>query len=377
MIESAELVFGGQRHLALAATLVRGEARPWPKPFDAGLTAVLAARGRRVCVLASGDPMLHGVGATLARYLTADEMHVIPAPSAFSLAAARLGWALQDAQCLSLHARPVELLRPYLSNGARIIALTSDATTPGLIAERLCALGFERSNVHVLQALGGARERLASHCAKAFPDHAFDALNVVAIEVEASAPARPIARAPGLPDDFFEHDGQMTKCEVRAITLSALAPQRGQLLIDIGAGAGSICIEWMLADPTLRAIAIEADAVRAERIGTNAQALGVPGLRIVNGRAPQALEGLPAADAIFIGGGGNAQTIEAAISLLRSGGRLVANAVTLEMEAALIEKHARLAGRLTRIAISRAAPIGGKRGWRPAMPVTQWSWIKP
>ncbi len=378
LVSGAEFVFGGRRHLALAGSLVRGEARPWPTPFDAAMEEVRALRGRRVCVLASGDPFLHGVGATLSRHVPAEEMEVVPAPSAFSLAAARLGWPLAEIETVSLHGKPVALLRPLLHAGRRILALTSDADGPGAVAEVLRAGGFGRSRLTLLEALGGPAERISAWTADEFVPEEIDPLNLVAIEVEEGAGARILALAAGRDDDLFEHDGQITKREIRAVTLAALAPRRGELLWDIGAGSGSIAIEWLLSDASLHAVAIEADASRAQRIARNAERLGVPGLRVVEGRAPGALDGLPPPDAIFVGGGGSRDgVIQAAIETLRPSGRLVANAVTLEMEAVLLELHDRLGGTLARIAVQRAEAIGGMTGWRPAMPVTQWAWTKP
>lgn len=377
-IGAADLVFGGERHLDLARPAIRGEEHRWLSPFERSVEAVLAARGRPVVVLASGDPFFYGVGVTLSRRIARAEMRVLPAPSAFSLAASRMGWALQDTACVSLHGRPVDLIRPHLHPGSRILALTSDSDGPAALAALLCESGFNRSTLTVLEALGGTRERVSHHRADAFSLADADMLNVCAVEVVASGDARILAYTPGLDDALFEHDGQITKREVRALTLSALAPRRGELLWDIGAGSGSIGIEWMLADPSLRAVAIEGNAERAARIRRNASNFGVPGLAVVEGAAPQALAGLAMPDAIFIGGGGSeAGVMAAALAGLKPGGRLVANAVTTEMEAVLLAHHARLGGSLIRIDIARAAPLGQMTGWRPAMPVTQWSWRKP
>ncbi len=377
-IAGADFVFGGSRHLSLVETLVTGDARAWPSPFDSEMLDVLALRGKRVCVLASGDPFFHGVGVTLARHVAADEMLALPAPSSLSHAAARLGWVLQETETVSLHGRPLDLIRPLLHPKRRILALTSDAEGPAAIAALLAESGFGASRVTVLEALGGPDERVRQARADAFDLENINPLNVLALDVESSREARILPLTPGLADDLFEHDGQITKREVRAVTLSALAPRRGELLWDIGAGSGSICIEWMLADPSMRAIAIEADPERAARIGRNASACGVPGLRIVEGAAPAAMTGLPTPDAIFVGGGGTDQGVmEAAIAALPSGGRLVANAVTLETEALLLAEQARRGGDLARIGISRSVPVGSMQGWRPAMPVTQWSWVKP
>jgi len=377
-IAEAELVFGGTRHLELAADAITGDSQAWLSPFSRSVEAVIAARGRKVCVLASGDPFNHGVGATLARHVDAAQMRVFPHLSAFSLAAARLGWPLQDVVSLSAHGRPIELVIPHLHPAARILALTSDEHGPGQLAKLLVDKGFGLSIVTVLEVLGGPNERVRSQMAMQFGLTDIDPLNVCAITVVPLPDAQIVPLTPGLPDTFFDHDGQITKREVRALTLSALAPRRGELLWDIGAGSGSIGIEWMLADPSLRAIAIEAHPERAARIAKNATALGVPGLRVVDGKAPDALNGLEAPHAIFIGGGGSdSGVLDGAIDALRPGGRIVANAVTLELEALLLARFSALGGTLNRIALARADAVGSMTGWRPAMPITQWSWTKP
>jgi precorrin-6Y C5,15-methyltransferase (decarboxylating) len=378
LISGAEIVFGGRRHLALAASLIRGAARAWPSPFDGAADEVSRHRGRPICVLASGDPFHYGVGAMLARHVDPREMIVLPAPSAFSLAAARLGWSLPDTVLLSLHGRSLDLIRPHLQPGARILTLTADADGPAALAQVLVQSGFGGSRLTLLEALGGPHERVRSTTAAAFAVGTVNALNTVAIEVAAAANARIVPRAAGLPDTLFEHDGQITKREVRAIVLSALAPRRGELLWDIGSGSGSVAVEWMLSDPTMRAVAIERRADRAARIVRNAAACGVPGLEVIATDAPAALGGLPPPHAIFIGGGGSEPgVLDAAARALRPGGRLVVNAVTLETESLLLGRHAVLGGELLRLAISRAEPLGDKIGWRAAMPVTQWRWIKP
>jgi precorrin-6Y C5,15-methyltransferase (decarboxylating) len=375
LIADAAFVFGGKRHLALVGPLLRGVARPWPVPFERAVDEVLAQRGRQVCVLASGDPFQHGVGAVLASHIDVQEIVTLPVPSAFSLAAARLGWSIPETTLLSLHARAIDFLRPHLQPRARVLALTSDGSGPTAIARLLTELGFGASRLTVLEALGGPRERIHASAARVFDRQDVDPLNTVAIEVEAEPDARIIARAPGLREDLFEHDGQITKREIRAVTLSSLAPRRGERLWDVGAGAGSIAIEWMLLDPSMRAIAIEARADRAARVARNAAALGVPNLDVRAGMAPDALRGLAPPDAVFIGGGtGDAGVLDAAISALQSGGRLVANAVTLPAEALLIARHGALGGELARISIARAAPLGATTTWRPALPVTQWTW---
>lgn len=377
LIAAASVVFGGARHHALIDGLIRGERLVWQSPFEASVNDIVSRRGTPVVVLASGDPFLHGVGATLSRRIDAAEMYTIPAPSAFSLAASRLGWPLQDAAAISLHGRPLELIVPHLQSGRRIIALTSDENGPGALAQLLARNGFGPSRMTVLEALGGDRERIRTTTVDDFVFDDVDPLNVCTIEVAVTGNARVLPFSAGLDDDLFEHDGQITKREIRAMTISALAPSYGELLWDIGAGSGSVGIEWMLCDPSLKAIAIEQSAERALRVARNAASFGVPGLAVVDGAAPAALAGLPEPDAIFIGGGGSEPGIlDAAIAALKRGGRLVANAVTLEMESLLLTEHGKRGGTLTRIEISRAAPIGTMSGWRPAMPVTQWRWIK-
>ena len=377
-IAAADLVCGGRRHLELADRLVTGERHQWLSPIERSVEFIKAARGRNVCVLASGDPFYFGMGATLARSMDPAEMFTIPAPSSFSLAASRMGWPLQDLALVSLHGRPLDLIRPHLQPGARILALTSDENGPAELAALLAENGFGRSSMTVLEALGGESERITRHVVADAEPGKVNPLNICAIELVADPAARILPLASGLDDGLFEHDGQITKREIRAVTLSSLAPRRGELLWDIGGGSGSISIEWMLAHPAMRAIAIEADAERAARIGRNALAFGVPGLRVVTGSAPDALRDLPTPDAIFVGGGGSdAGVMEFAMVALRAGGRLVANGVTLEMEAMLLALQERHGGSLVRIDIARASPIGTMRGWRPSMPVTQWNWAKP
>ena len=329
-------------------------------------------------MLASGDPFYYGVGAVLARTIDSREMIVLPAPSAFSLAAARLGWSLPDTVLQSLHGRSLDLIRAHLQPGARILVLTSGGDGPAALAELLAQSGFGQSRLTVLEALGGPRERVRSTMAAAFAFGVVDELNTVAIEVVAAPDARILPRTAGIPDELFEHDGQISKREIRAVVLSSLAPRRGELLWDIGSGSGSIAIEWMLSDPTMRAIAIECRGDRAARITRNAAACGVPSLQVTAAAAPGALGGLPRPDAIFIGGGASeGGVLDSAARALRPGGRLVVNAVTLETETLLLSRRTVLGGELLRLAISRAEPLGEKIGWRAAMSVTQWKWIKP
>jgi len=377
LVAAAELVVGGARHLALAAPLIRGEYMPWPSPLSDAFPAILARRGRPVAVLASGDPFCYGVGSALARVVTAAETLTVPAPSAFSLACARLGWALQEVATLSFCGRPAEAILPRLQPNARILALSEGAVTPATILALLRRHGFGPSVLHVMEVLGGPRERVRSSVADADPPADIDPLNLVAIEVVASPTARIIPLAPGLPDAYFEHDGQITKREIRAVTLSALAPRAGEMLWDIGCGSGSVAVEWSLRHPANRAIGVEARADRAARAARNALSLGVPTMRVVTGEAPAALAGLPAPDAVFIGGGARNGVLDAAWAALREGSRIVANAVTIETEALLFAAQQRRGGTLTRLSVDRLDGIGAMRAFRPAMTVTQWAAVKP
>ena len=375
-IAQAELVIGGARHLALASP-ISCETLAWPSPMHDALPAILAMRGRKIVVLASGDPFFYGVGALLTRHVAADEIRCLPQPSAFSLAAGRLGWSLQDCDLVTVHGRPLERVVPHLRHGAKILALSWDGDTPSKAADLLTSRGFGESRMIALQALGGPREQVCEGAAHDWPHLKIDPLNVLAIDVVAGAGARIIPRTPGLPDDFFEHDGQITKRDIRAITLSALAPGGDELLWDIGAGSGSVAIEWMLADVRAHAIAIEANGERAARIRRNALSLGTPELQIVEGRAPDALKGLATPDAIFIGGGATASGLmDAAMGALGLGGRLVVNAVTIETQALLAKSHGAHGGELVSIQIAQAEPLGRFSGFRPAMLVVQWRWRK-
>jgi len=377
LVSSADLVVGGARHLELATQLIMGERLPWPSPMQKAFPEILARRGRPVAVLASGDPFNFGVGKQIASLVSADELLSVPQPSSFSLAASRLGWPLQDAATISLHGRPIEGLIRYLQPGACILALSWDGSTPAKVAKLLAERGFGDSSITVLEELGGPAERVTRHSSCAFDLAGVSALNVIAIEVAAHGGNQVIGLAPGLPDEIYESDGQLTKREVRAVTLAALAPRQGELLWDIGLGAGSVAIEWLLCHPSLRAIGIEEREDRAARAMRNALALGAPDLQIIAGRAPEALAGLAAPDAVFIGGGFTVKGVfEAAWAALRPGGRIVANAVTLESETRLKEAFDRHGGELVRIEISKAGKIGGFHGWRAAMPVTQWRAVK-
>ncbi len=374
-IAQASLVVGGERHLALLGP-VAAETLAWASPMEDTYPMLLARRPEPVCVLASGDPFCFGVGAVLARAVDPAEMRCWPQPSAFSLAVARLGWALQDCTLVSLCGRPLESLVPALQPGARILALSADAATPGRVAELLRGRGLGDAALTLLESMGGPRERRRTTTAAGFDLPEIDPLNTIAIEVPADAPCAAIV--PGRPDGLFDHDGQITKSDIRAVTLARLAPRRGDILWDVGAGSGSVAIEWMLAHPANRAHAVERHPERAARIVRNAAALGVPQLAVVEGRAPDMLAGLPRPDAVFIGGGGTADgVLEVCRQALRPGGRLVINAVTIETQALLIAQFRQHGGHLSTIAVSQADPVGGFHGWRSAMPVVQWTWVKP
>lgn len=367
-LEEADSVFGAPRHLALAG--VSGEAfnmKTWPIPFS--VEPLLARRGRKVVALVSGDPFWFGAGTSITRHLAREEWVALPAPSTFSLAASRLGWALENVVCLGLHAAPLEEMRAHLHPGARIFVLLRDGAAPAQLAGYLSGAGFGASTVHVLEALGGARERIRAARADAFALEGIEAPCMAAIEV---AGALGLARSPGLPDDLFSHDGQITKAPIRALTLAALAPRPGEHLWDIGAGSGSISVEWCLAGGT--ASAIEEKPARCDNIRANAAAFGLARrLTLVEGRAPDALAGLPAPDAVFVGGGGDAALLEAVWAALRPGARLVMNAVTLETESLLMAAQATKGGTLLRIDIAAMAPLGRLRGWQPSRPIVQWS----
>lgn len=378
LIEDAELVVGGAQHIALARDAINGDTFVWPSPLNEAWPKIESMRGRRVAVLASGDPFFYGIGTPLAEKFSVDEMLCLPHPSAFSLAASRLGWALQETALVTLHGRRLEGIIRHLQPGARILALSWDGETPKKLAEICVSRGFGRSTLTVLEAMGGSRERIRSTTAEAFSLAGINPLNTIALDVRADNDARIVSLAPGLEDSVFEHDGQLTKREIRAVTLSSLAPRQGELLWDIGLGAGSIAIEWLLRHPSMRAIGIECNPQRAQGAARNAAALGVPDLQIIAGLAPEALSSLPSPDAVFIGGGlTDPGVFEVAWSALKAGGRLVANAVSLESEAMLIGVSQKFGGELIRLSIAHTAPTGTMTTWQPAKPITQWRGTKP
>lgn len=369
-LKRADLVMGAERHLALLPALPC-PTHVWPRPFDAGIAELMAQRGRHVVVLASGDPFWFGAGSSVTRSLDRAEWVAHPAPSTFALAASRLGWPVERTACLALHAAPLDRLRPHAAPGSQAIVLVRDGAAALDLARSVTLWGFGASRLWVLEALGGPRERIREARAD---DLAFeDIAHPVAVALIFAGDGASLPRASGIADDWFEHDGQITKRPIRALTLSALAPRAGETLWDIGSGSGSIAIEWLLADPSTRAIGFERDAGRAARARTNAARLGVDRLELVEGAAPAVLAGQTRPDAIFVGGGLSDALLAWLAAHMPSGTRLVANAVTLESEALLAAWHAARGGQLLRIELSEAEPLGARRGWRAAFPIVQWS----
>jgi precorrin-6B C5,15-methyltransferase / cobalt-precorrin-6B C5,C15-methyltransferase len=373
LVESADLVVGGKRHLAMLGDLPV-ERLLWRTPLIDTLPEIRRRAGRRVVVLNTGDPMWYGVGELLCRELAPGEIEVHPAPSAFSLVCARLGWSMREIATISLHGRPVERLRRVLAPEARIVALSTGPETPGAVARLLVQAGYGDSRIWVLEHMGSERERRIEGIARDWSEPPVADLNTVAISCVAED-RTPRGTAPGLPDEAFRHDGMLTKREVRAITLARLMPMPRQLLWDVGAGSGAVAIEWILASGHGRAVAIEREPARVAMIRDNAEALGTPELEIVEGTAPDALNGLEPPDAVFIGGGVG-EVLARCHEALRPGGRLVANVVTVEGEQALASWHARRGGELVRLQVARARPVGRLRGWRPLMAVTQYALVK-
>lgn len=374
VVESAEVIIGAARHHELTEGL-SAERINWPSPFDALVEQLRSLSGKRVVVFATGDPLWFSVGARIGREIDPAEITYHPQLSAFQLASARMGWSLADVETLTVHGRPVEQMIAFIQPHQKLLILTTGAETPAQIAEFLTSRGFGQSKMSVLAHMGGADEARFDGRAVDW-SHDVPAFNTLAVECIAAPDAALLPRVPGLPDALFTSDGTMTKREVRAATLGKLMPMRGALLWDIGAGSGSVAIEWMRAARYARAIGIEPRADRRAMAGENALALGTPRLEIIAGTAPDALSGLEAPDAIFIGGGMSEEVFAAAWEALKPLGRLVSNAVTLESEAVLTQLHKTYGGDLVRLCVQRAEPVGRLTGWRPAMPVTQWSLIK-
>jgi len=371
LITGADLVVGGQRQLDLLPPVPGQRREPFPTDLRAALPTLLAEHeGRTTVVLGSGDPLVAGVGSTVLDLFSSGTVRIHPAVSSLALARARMGWDAGTVETVRLRTEDdLDLIRRWLFPGQRIIVLSRDADSAAAVSRLLAETGHGDSQVVVLSNLGAPDE--ARHSV----DEPVPALNVVCIGVRGEDPYASLA--PGLPDEAYEHDGQLTKQDVRASALAHLMPRPGELLWDVGAGAGSIGIEWARAHPRCRAIAVERDADRAKRIAANAAALGVPGLTVVQGTAQQALADLPPPDAVFVGGGADEQVLEVCWAALRPGGRLVAHAVTLETEAVLSARSRHRGGSLTRIALEHLERIGGYHGWKPARPVVQWSVTKP
>ncbi|MBZ0127799.1 MAG: precorrin-6y C5,15-methyltransferase (decarboxylating) subunit CbiE [Rhodobacteraceae bacterium] len=374
VVEAAEVIVGGDRHHDLSGRIT-AERLSWPSPFDDLIELLQGLKGRRVVVLATGDPLWYSVGARIGRRLDPAEIIYHPQVGAFQMAAARMGWSMADLETLTVHGRPVEQMIAFIQPDQRLLILTTGAETPGQIARFLTERGFGQSRMSVLAAMGGPGEARFDGLAESW-DHVVPDFNTLAVDCVAAPDAALLPRVPGLADHLFSHDGTMTKQEVRAATLAKLMPMRGALLWDVGCGCGSVAVEWMRAARYARAIGIEPLAERRVFAAANALALGVPGLRLIEGEAPAALAGLDAPDAIFIGGGLSLEVFAACWDALRPLGRLVVNAVTLESEALLLALYQKHGGDLVKLSVARAAPVGGLTGWRPSMPVTQWALVK-
>ncbi len=373
LVENAEIIIGGDRHHDLSKS-VKAERVAWPSPFNAMIDTIRSYKGRRLVILATGDPLWYSVGARITKAIPSAEIRFHPQLSSFQWAACRMGWSMADIETLTIHGRHASQIIPYLAPGVRMLVLTQDASSPATVAAMLNQRGYGPSRMTALAALGGPREQrfdgVTQDWNQAVPD-----FHVLAVECIAGDNPM-IAPRTGLADALFEHDGKMTKQAVRAVALAKLAPHRGAVLWDIGAGCGSVGIEWMRAAAEAVALAIEHQPDRLAMAARNASMLGAPKLALIEGKAPAALAGLPAPDAVFIGGGVSLETIDAAIAALKPHGRLVVHAVTLESEAVLLGAFNRHGGELMRIATQMAERVGPFHGWKPAMPVTQWHWVK-
>lgn len=372
-LEDAEVIFGARRHLRLLPTL-EAEVREWPVPFSEGIPELLNQRGRRVVMLVSNDPFWFGAGTSLVRHLEADEWQALPSPSTFSLAAARLGWPLERCACLGLHAKPLTRIRPHLHSGQRLLVLLRDGAAVAELAALINRYGFVDSHLTVLEALGGDDERVRT--LNADDELPSDIAHPVAVALEVAGPGPALPLTPGLADNIFEHDGQITKQAVRALTLAALAPKPGERLWDIGTGSGSIAIEWLLAHSENQAIGFEQHPERAARARRNADNLGVDWLEVKEGAAIDVLAEAELPDAVFIGGGLSQALLDVLWQRLPTGTRVVANAVTLESEALLAHWQQQAGGELMRIELANAAPIGTRRGWKASYPIVQWRGVR-
>ena len=373
-IRYAEVLLGSRRHFNLIPSFPDQQRLPWPTPLREGLPTLLSQVGdRRIVALASGDPLVAGIGSTLVDMLGADAVHIHPAVSSVALARARMGWPEETTELVRLRGGDLDGVRRYLFPAQRLIILSRDGDSPAEVAQLFTDAGYGDSTITVLGDLDTEAESRLDVMARDWTGRA-PTLNVICVACAGADSAASLT--PGLPDDIFDHDGQLTKRDLRAAALARLMPRPGDLLWDVGAGAGSIAIEWLRSDPRCRAIAIERDGDRVKRIRGNAEALGVPGLDVLHGEAPDALTSLERPDAVFVGGGGTFETLEQAWSALRGGGRLVVHAVTQETEVIIVDCWRRYGGQLTRHSVEHLEPIGRYHGWRPARPVVQWSAIK-
>ena len=374
VVEASDVIIGGNRHHLFVEGMT-AERVVWPSPFDALIDALNGYKGRRVVVLATGDPLWYSVGSRIGRSIPPNEIVYHPHLSAFQLAAARMGWSMADIETLTVHGRPVEQMIAFIQPDQRLLILTTGADTPAQIATFLVDRGFGQSRMTVLAAMGGKDELWFEGTAEGW-GHEVPAFNTLAVECIAAPDAALLPRVPGLADELFHHDGTMSKQEVRAATLAKLMPMRGALLWDVGCGCGSVAVEWMRVVRYSHAIGIEPRDDRRVLAAQNAAALGVPKLELIDGSVPEALSGLKAPDAIFVGGGLSRETFDVCWGALRPLGRFVCNAVTLESEALLMALHKEHGGQLVKLQVNRAGPVGNLTGWRPLMPVTQWSLVK-
>ncbi|KAA1417147.1 precorrin-6y C5,15-methyltransferase (decarboxylating) subunit CbiE [Nocardioides humilatus] len=372
-LRAAEVLLGGDRHLDLVPPVEGQVRRAWPRPLSDLPTLLQEYDGQRIVALASGDPYRSGIATTLGALGIAVEAH--PAVSSVSLARARMRWSAESSEVVTLVGRDVDTLRRELAPGRRLLVLSSDETTPSIVAKLLREEGLTASRMTVLGDLGSAEETRIDGTADDTWTDGLPRLHVLALDLDGRA-SDTTSWAPGLPDDAYEHDGQLTKRDLRASALSRLAPRPHALLWDIGAGAGSVAIEWLRAHPLTEAVAVESNVERGERIVRNAARLGAPRLQVVTGRAPEALVGLPTPEAVFVGGGASEHVLALALDALAPGGRLVAHGVTLETEQLLASSYHRHGGELTRISVEHAAPLGGRTGLEPLRTVTQWTFQK-
>ena len=374
LIQQAEVLLGSPRQLSLIPQFSDQQRLPWPSPLRKGLPRLLSEVARsRTVALASGDPLLAGIGSTLIEMLGAAEVRIRPAVSSVALARARMGWSEESTRLVRLRGDDLDVVRRDVFPGRRLIILSRDADSPAAVAQLLSDAGYGDSVITVLGDLDTDAESRIDMVARDWIG-SVPALNVTCVRCAGSHAAASLA--PGLPDQVFDHDGQLTKRDLRASAMAHLMPRPGELLWDVGAGAGSIAIEWLRSDPGCRAIAVERDLDRVKRIRSNAEALGVPGLEVLHGQAPEVLASMSKPDAVFLGGGASGETLEHSWLALQPGGRMVVHAVTQETEMIVVDSWKRYGGELSRLSVEHLEPIGRYHGWRPARAVVQWSSIK-